>query len=166
MASIILTTICAVALGTTSLPASADTTNVYIVDNVEVRNFSGSQLNGKTITAYDISYTTRGSATVRVHSIKTAPFGNTIQVTPQVTGPSIEAFLPFPMEEILNPVYFLDGNIISEEEFLSLDTAAIAGVRALKEASATEYLQPLKDEGKYDGPVTGCTVVIVTSRTK
>ena len=104
--------------------------------------------------------------TVRVHNIKTAPFGNTIQITPQTSGPSIKAFLPFPMEEMVNPVYFLDGNLISEEEFLSLDTASIGGVKALKEASASEYLQPLKDEGKYDGPVTGCTVVIVTSRTK
>lgn len=166
MASIILTTICAVALGTANIPASADTTNVYIVDNVEVKNFSGSQLSGKTITAYDISRSRRGSVPVRIHNIKTAPFGNTIQITPQVSGPSIEAFLPFPLEEMQNPVYFLDGNVIGEEEFLSLDTATIAGVRALKEASASDYLKPLKDEGKYDGPVDGCTVVIVTSRAK
>ena len=165
MASIILSTICAAFLGTAALPANADTTNVYIIDNVVVRNFSGSQLNGKTISAYDIQLSTSGSRVIRTHTIKTAPFGKTITIKPaETSGPKPTDFLPYPLEELHNVVYFLNGEMISEEAFLSLNGKDIAGVKVFKEMSATEYLLELMDEGKYDGPTTGRDVVVVTGR--
>ena len=165
MASIILSTICAAFLGTAALPAKADTTNVYIIDNVQVKNFSGSQLNGKTISAYDINLSTAGSRVIRTHVIKTGPFGKTITITPaETSGPKPTDFLPYPLDELLNVVYFLDGEQISEEAFLAMNGKDIAGVKVYKEMSATEYLQGLKDKGKYDGPTVRRDVVVVTGR--
>ena len=165
MASIILSTICAALIGTAALPAKADTTNVYIIDNVVVKSFSGSQLNGKTISAYDIQLSTSGSRVIRTHTIKTAPFGKTITITPaETSAPKPTDFLPYPLEELRNVVYFLDGELLSEEAFLAMNGKDIAGVKVFKEMAATEYLQGLKDEGKYDGPTSGRDVVVVTGR--
>ena len=165
MASIILSTIYAAFLGTAALPANADTTNVYIIDNVEVRNFSGSQLNGKTISAYDIKLSTSGSRTIRTHIIKTAPFGKTITITPaETSGPKPTDFLIYPLEELRNVVYFLDGELLSEEAFLSMSGKDIGSVMVYKEMAATEYLQSLKDKGKYNGPTAGRDVVVVTGK--
>jgi len=166
MASIILSTICAAFLGTATLPANADTTNVYIIDNVQIKNFSGIQLTGKTILAYDISIDTERAVPARVHIIKTAPSGSIIRYEPEVSGRPIEEFLPIPLERLNNPVFFLDGESISESAFKSLDTRTIAGVKAMNDAAAADYLQSLKDEGKYDGAVEGRGVVIVTSKEK
>ena len=165
MASIILSTICAAVLGTVALPSNADTTNVYIIDNVVVKNFSGTQLSGKTITAYDISITTEGSRPVRTHVIKTAPFGKTIDITPAATsGPKPTDFLPYPLEELFNVVYFLDGELISEEAFLSMSYKDIGRVQVFKSRAADDYLRELKDSGKYGGEIGGHDVVIITGR--
>ena len=164
MAGIILSTICAVALGTAALPASADTTDIYMIDNVEVKNFDGSQLNGRTISTYNINRTTVGSEPVRVHIIKTVPFGKTIRITPEVAGPSPEDLLHVPIEEMENPVFFLDGARISELAFKSMAVKDIANIESFKAAAASEYLQRLKDEGKYDGTTEGRDVIVVTTK--
>lgn len=165
MAGIILSTICAAFLGTATLPANADTTNVYIIDNVEVKNFTGTQLNGKTISAYDVTLSNAGSRIIRTHIIKTAPFGKTINITPaETSGPKPTDFLPYPLEELKNVVYFLDGELISEEAFLAMSGKEIGGVKVFRATAASEYLQGLKDEGKFDGPTVGRDVVIVTGR--
>ena len=165
MAGIILSTICAAFLGTATLPANADTTNVYIIDNVEVKNFTGTQLNGKTISAYDVTLSNAGSRIIRTHIIKTAPFGKTINITPaETSGPKPTDFLPYPLEELKNVVYFLNGELISEEAFLAMSGKEIGGVKVFRATAASEYLQGLKDEGKFDGPTVGRDVVIVTGR--
>ncbi|MBP5740189.1 MAG: hypothetical protein J6W59_00335 [Bacteroidales bacterium] len=164
MAGIILSTICAVFLGT----AAADTTNVFIIDNVEVRNFNGSQLNGKTISAYDITYAEAGSRTIRKHIIKTAPSGNTINITTTdaPAGYSTVGDSPFFQVETENALIFLDGKLISEEEFKALAVKDVANLEEMKGRSATEFLQDLKDKGKYDGETSGFGIIVVTSKTR
>ena len=46
---------------------------VYVIDNVTVEIFDGSQLKGKTIKDYQISTTGKGNKEVTVHAITTAP---------------------------------------------------------------------------------------------
>ena len=164
MAGIILSTIFAVALSAAAPSVQADTTDVYMIDNVEVKNFNGSQLNGKTIATYNISRTMVGSEPARVHIIKTVPSAKTMRITPEVNGPSPEDLLHFPLGELANPVFFLDGVRISELAFKSLDVNNIANVEAFKEAAASEYLQALKEEGKYDGVTEGRGVIVVTTK--
>lgn len=158
MAGIILSTVCAAFLGTAAL---ADTTNVFIIDNVEVKGFNGSQLNGKTISAYDITYTDAGARTVRTHIIKTAPSVNTISRTTTQVSPvySSESF-QFDTE---NSLIFVDGKLVSEEEFKALDIFDIAGIEELKGKYAAEFLKALKDKEEYDGETDGIGVISVTT---
>ena len=80
MTGIVLSALCAVALGAASPSIQADTTDVYIIDYVEINGFNGSQLVGKTVSTYNINLVTEGSKTFRRHIIKTVLSGNTIKV--------------------------------------------------------------------------------------
>lgn len=161
MAGIILSTICAVFLGT----AAADTTNVFIIDNVEVKDFNGSQLNGKTISAYEITLTDAGSRTVRTHKIKTVPLGNTIRTTTEVStelSSEMSSFLD--QVDTENAVIIVNGVPVSEETFRALNFREITNLEEMRGNSASEFLQKLKEEGKYDGATEGKGVVAVTTR--
>lgn len=166
MASIIISTICAAALSAAALPASADTTNLYIIDNVVVKNFNGSQLNGKTISAYDITFSEAGSKTVRTHTIKTEPFGNTVSFSSTETTPGMPsaAIVSFPQVDTENSVIFINGRLASEAEFKALDSRKITGLNVLKGQSAVDFLEKLKEEGKYEAEIDDRGVVSVTTR--
>ena len=162
MACIILSALCAVFLGT----AAADTTNVFIIDNVEVKGFNGSQLNGKTISAYEITLTDAGSKTIRTHRIKTVPIGNTISVTTTEVSPEFSSEMSsfFNKIDTKNAVIIVNGAFVTEEEFRALDYKDITNLEEMRGRSAAEYLQNLKKEGKYDGKTEGKGVVSVTTR--
>ena len=55
---------------------------LYVIDNVTVQNFDGSQLQGKTITNYQISTQGSGKKAVTVHAITTAPANVTMSISP------------------------------------------------------------------------------------
>ena len=60
--------------------------NIYVIDNVTVKNFDGTQLQGKIITNYQISTQGSGKKAVTVHAITTAPTDVTVSVSP-IGGP-------------------------------------------------------------------------------
>ena len=49
---------------------------IYVIDNVTVNNFDGSQLKGKNIRDYQITTTGKGAKAITVHAITTAPSVN------------------------------------------------------------------------------------------
>ena len=51
---------------------------IYVIDNVTVDNFDGSQLKGKNIKDYQITTTGKGAKAITVHAITTAPSVNAI----------------------------------------------------------------------------------------
>ena len=51
---------------------------IYVIDNVTVDNFDGSQLKGKNIKDYQITTTGKGAKAITVHAITTAPSINVI----------------------------------------------------------------------------------------
>ena len=51
---------------------------IYVIDNVTVDNFDGSQLKGKNIKDYQITTTGKGAKAITVHAITTAPSINAI----------------------------------------------------------------------------------------
>jgi hypothetical protein len=51
---------------------------IYVIDNVTVDNFDGSQLKGKNIKDYQITTTGKGTKAITVHAITTAPFLNAL----------------------------------------------------------------------------------------
>lgn len=166
MTSIILTTICALALNAASIPAQADTNDIYLIDLTKVENFNGSQLAGKTIRAYSIQRENVGGVPTRIHFITTKTdgaqnpvvaifdndFNNATSVTVgEKSQPSISVRTTDPSLSADDIVYIVDGKQISTEEFKKLDPKNIKAIEVMKGSSAAKYLQDLKDQGKYQG---------------
>ena len=74
MNTIILSSLCALALNVSARPAMPDTVDRYVVDDVKIEKFDGSQLVGKTVRTYDITIAEdeSGKTVYRVHDIHTA----------------------------------------------------------------------------------------------
>ena len=164
MTGFILSAICAVALGSAALPVSADTTDVYLIDYVEVKDFNGSQLVGKTISTYNINLSMVGSEMVRTHIIKTVLSGNAVEVAAKGLSPEIAGLIPLSPEERGSAVFFLNGARVSELTFNYLDVNDIADIKTLTGDEAAEYLLSLKEKKRYDGVTDGRGVVIVTTK--
>ena len=167
MTSVILSTVCALALGAASPSVQADTTDVYVIDYVEVKDFNGSQLVGKSISTYNINLTNSGSQIIRTHIIKTVLTGNTNNVG-TVTGKSsgLDGLVSLSPEEMNNAVFFLNGARVSRMTFNFMDTGTISDIKTLKGKEADEYLQSLKSKKEYDGVTEGRSVVIVTAKSQ
>ena len=163
MTGIILSGICALALGTASPSVQADTTDVYVIDYVEVKDFDGTQLVGKTMSTYNINLTEEGSRTVRNHIIKTVLSGNRVSVATREMSPAMAGLLNMSPEEMDNAVFFLNGARVSKLTFGYLNASDIAEIKTLKGTEAAEYLQSLKKNREYDGETAGRGVVIVTT---
>lgn len=163
MTGIILSSICAVALGAASPSVQTDTTDVYVIDYVEVKDFDGTQLVGKTISTYNINLTGDGSKVVRNHIIKTVLSGNRVSVATREMSPAMAGLLNMSPEEMDNAVFFLNGARVSKLTFGYLDVSDIAEIKTLKGSEAAEYLQSLKNHREYDGETAGRGVVIVTT---
>ena len=166
MTSIILTTICALALDAASFPALADTNDIYLIDLAKVENFDGSQLAGKTIRAYSIQRENVGGVPTRIHLITTKTdgaqtpvvtifdndFNNATSVTVgEKSRPSINVRTTDPSLSADDIVYIVDGKQISSDDFRKLDPKNIKAIEVMKGSSAAKYLQDLKDQGKYQG---------------
>ena len=166
MTSIILTTICALALNAASIPAQADTNDIYLIDLTKVENFDGSQLAGKTIRAYSIQRENVGGVPTRIHFITTKTdgaqnpvvaifdndFNNATSVTVgEKSQPSISVRTTDPSLSVDDIVYIVDGKQTSSDDFRKLDPKNIKAIEVMKGSSAAKYLQGLKDQGKYQG---------------
>ena len=166
MTSLVLSAICAVALGTASPSVQMDTTDVYLIDYVEVKDFNGTQLVGKTISTYNVNLAGEGSRIVRTHIIKTVLSGNTVRVATREMSPEMAALIKLSPEEMGNAVFFLNGARVSQLTFNYLDAKDIAEIKTLKGSEADEYLQSLKKNREYDGETAGRGVVVVTTKSR
>ena len=167
MTSVILSTICALALGAASPSAQADTTDVYVIDYVEVKDFDGSQLVGQSISTYNINLTTSGSQVVRRHIIKTVLSGNNVDVETTGAGgwsSGLDGLVSLSPEEMNNAVFFLNGARVSRTTFNYMDPGTISDTKILQGEEAYEYLQSLKKNKEYDGITEGRSVVLVTTK--
>lgn len=191
MTSIILSTICALALNAGQVPPqpqhtvpvtiAVDTLNLYIIDSEPVRNFNGSQLLGKTITSYKISKAQIGDTPVTVHTIgtkdgagdqtvvigygvlKTGDNSGSDDVTVISPGEKIRIRTTSPSVSVDDIVYIVGGKQISSEEFKKLDPKDIKSIEVIKDSSAAKYLQDLKDRGRYQGDVNASGGVIIVT---
>ena len=164
MTGIILSSVCALVLGAASPSVQADTTDVYVIDYVEIKDFDGTQLIGKTISTYNINLTNEGSRTVRNHIIKTVLSGNRVSVATREMSPAMAGLLQLTPEEMDDAVFFLNGARVSKLTFGYLNVSDIAEIKTLKGTEAAEYLQSLKKNREYDGETAGRGVVIVTTK--
>lgn len=156
MIPFLFSTVCAIALNVAPEVFQADTSNVYIIDNQEIKNFDGSQLQGKTIVWYNIAVAK--DRPVKIHLIKTDKSSG--------TG----------LHEYKDMAVFIDGKEVSADELKSVNSSAIASIEILKAGSvqASKYaggkqkdvvLVSLKSDQEGDRPQSD-NVVILDSDSK
>jgi hypothetical protein len=159
--------IIAIALCFVCFTLSAQQT-IYVIDNVTVKNFDGSQLQGKTIKDYQISTQGSGKKAVTVHAITTRPSTVMMSVSPvdesletpkiihigesakisdgaaeyDVAAPRV--FIRSTTTSAEDPIIIIDGKRYEDSSVLkSLDPQQIKSITVLKnEASLKEYDAP------------------------
>jgi len=119
---------------------------IYVIDNVTVENFDGSQLKGKTIGDYQITTTGKGNKAVTVHAITTVKRtmrsqiivndnGQVIMKTDTLLnrfgGASLKSETVVP-----NFVYVIDGKVVEESEVKNLPTNQIQSVTVVKDSES------------------------------
>ena len=181
MTSIILSTICALALNAAPAPAQTDTSDLYLIDNVKVENFNGSQLAGKTVNTYVIRRENIGGIPTRIHFITTnardsqmpavvlmdSDFSNaTVVSVGDKDQPSIRVRSNNPSVSENDIIYIVDGKLTSQDDFMKLEPKNIKSIEVMKGSSAAKYLQDLKDQGRYQGDINSTGGVIVVNLKK
>ena len=119
---------------------------IYVIDNVIVENFDGSQLKGKTIGDYQITTTGKGNKAITVHAITTVKRtmrsqvivndnGQVIMKTDTLLnrfgGASLKSETVVP-----NFVYVIDGKVVEESEVKKLPTNQIQSVTVVKDSES------------------------------
>lgn len=119
---------------------------IYVIDNVTVENFDGSQLKGKTIGDYQITTTGKGNKAVTVHAITTVKRtmrsqiivndnGQVIMKTDTLLnrfgGASLKSETVVP-----NFVYIVDGKVVEESEVKNLPTNQIQSITVIKDSES------------------------------
>lgn len=119
---------------------------IYVIDNVTVENFDGSQLKGKTISDYQITTTGKGNKAVTVHAITTVKRtmrsqvivndnGQVIMKTDTLLnrfgGASLKSETVVP-----NFVYIVDGKVVEESEVKNLPTKQIQSITVIKDSES------------------------------
>ncbi|MBO4922768.1 MAG: Plug domain-containing protein [Bacteroidales bacterium] len=181
MTSILLSTICAIALNVAPLSAPTDTNVVYMIDYAKVENFDGSQLVGKVITSYRIQKEDILGVPTLFHVITTnsanggsAPvvvLGNTDRsnVTVVSTDPDERPSItirPSSSSSLEDILYFIDGKQVGADVFNKLEPKNVQSIQVMKDSSAAKYLQDLKDQGKYNGEINPKGGVIIVNLKK
>ena len=99
--------------------AALDTLNQYVIDNVAVDFFDGSQLEGKQIASYKLSTVVSSpDEVILIHNIRTK------NATKQA-----------------DPIYVIDGKKVSKRKFENLNPAGIKSITVIKNGSIEEVKQ-------------------------
>ena len=125
---------------------------IYVIDNVTVEKFDGSQLQGKIIKNYHISTQGSGKKAVTVHAITTAPATTTVygisnipesiriqdigidSLANSVGGPKIKIRQTDPNAQA--PLFIIDGgDPVGEDAIKNLDPGKIKSMTVLKDAA-------------------------------
>lgn len=144
MRTILLTALCAVAIGTQAKVAN-DTIDKYIIDKQPIEHFDGSQLEGKRISKYMIAYK-QGKGVVEKHHVI-----YTDAKIVRLTGNDDKS-----VSVVTEPLLIVDGKEISPEDFAKLNSQAIDHIDVLKAGSKAAE-ETFGEKGKNG-------VIIVTTK--
>ena len=126
MRTILLTALCAVAIGTQAKVAN-DTIDKYIIDKQPIEHFDGSQLEGKRISKYMIAYKQGKGVVERHHVIYTS---DEAEKTFTIEG---DANGPIAISKMLGPLIIVDGKEITHEGLSMIKSEDIAHVEVIKD---------------------------------
>ena len=124
MRTILLTALCAVAIGTQAKVAN-DTIDKYIIDKQPIEHFDGSQLEGKRISKYMIAYKQGKGVVEKHHVIYTGDEARKIQRNSN--GPIVSMST--------DPLLIVDGKETSPEDFAKINSETIDHIDVLKAGS-------------------------------
>ena len=128
MRTILLTALCAVAIGTQAKVAN-DTIDKYIIDKQPIERFDGSQLEGKRISKYMIAYKQGKGVVEKHHVIYTGDeAGKTFTIEGDANGPIV-------VSKMLGPLIIVDGKESSNEEMALIKSEDVASVNVFKPGS-------------------------------
>lgn len=176
MTSIILSTICALALNAAPISAPADTNDLYVIDDIKVEHFDGSQLAGKQIGSYKIILQNTSGTPTRIHYIVTGKVHEgraKVSVVENSDSPLSGSPLVIPRgkDHAENILLFIDGKQkdtkdIKQIKQIRSNPNAIASIVVMKDSSAEKYVRGLKDQGKLDKNVdaSGGIILITTKK--
>ena len=150
MKKLILISIC-LTVGAITLSAQK---TLYVIDNVTVEHFDGSQLKGKTVSDYKITTSGTGRNAITVHAITTtrSAFSYSLSM-PHLDSlriPDMSDFKFFKADTLLFPngisvfkntprkiVYVIDGKVSEDgNAFRSISPLSIASITVLKDDSS------------------------------
>ena len=128
MRTILLTALCAVAIGTQAKVAN-DTIDKYIIDKQPIERFDGSQLEGKCISKYMIAYKQSKGMVEKHHVIYTGDeAGKTFTIEGDANGPIV-------VSKMLGPLIIVDGKESSNEEMALIKSEDVASVYVFEPGS-------------------------------
>ncbi len=134
MLTSILSAVCALVLGVSAMTGQTDTVNVYMINGEKVTNFDGSQIVGKTVSAYRIGVATNNATgeVSKVHIIETTKLVSSFVVN----GDHI------PGKDVL---YVVDGVKTSSLDFIKIKQENIGSMTVCK-AGSKEAMEWTDDE--------------------
>ena len=129
MRTILLTALCAVAIGTQAKVAN-DTIDKYIIDKQPIEHFDGSQLEGKRISKYMIAYKQGKEGVVEKHHVIYTgdEAGKTFTIEGDANGPIV-------VSKMLGPLIIVDGKESSNEEMALIKSEDVASVYVFEPGS-------------------------------
>lgn len=148
MSTIILSALCAIALGAGNVSAPVDTIDIYTVDYQQVKNFDGSQLVGKKVESYkiDVVSVNQTGKVARLHNIIT-------DAAPK-DGPKVRVVNnPGP-----EPVVIIDDKLVEFKNLAELNPNKIESITILKDQSAKVEAE------KYGVSAEGGVVLVKTKK--
>ena len=125
MRTILLTALCAVAIGTQAKVAN-DTIDKYIIDKQPIERFDGSQLEGKRISKYMIAYKQGKGVVEKHHVIYTGDeAGKTFTIEGDANGPIV-------VSKMLGPLIIVDGKEMTHEGLSMIKSEDIVSVNVFE----------------------------------
>ena len=125
MRTILLTALCAVAIGTQAKVAN-DTIDKYIIDKQPIEHFDGSQLEGKRISKYMIAYKQGKGVVEKHHVIYTGDeAGKTFTIEGDANGPIV-------VSKMFGPLIIVDGKEMTHEGLSMIKSEDIVSVNVFE----------------------------------
>lgn len=139
MLTSVLSAVCAAALGVSPVSSQADTTHVYFINGVQVENFNGSQLVGKTISAYRTGVSEdKEHGTLKLHIIQTDAAQNVQETGSKhfiIVGKDGKKSKKFTATSSDNTDVFVNGKKSSREAIKKISPEKIASVQSFTAGS-------------------------------
>ena len=132
---------------------------VYVIDGKHVKNFDGSQLEGKTIISWTITPDMTGGKEVK--SVKVLSTSKAISSDESVTPGVTTNVIRTESDEI---IYVLNGRIVPYSEILSMSTSKLDSMTVIKDKENHDFKKFADEYIKTSQIAPTCVILITTKK--